>query len=83
MRIVRLKVIVIIASGLTRFYYNIANLSVLILFADYQRDQAFLQGSTYTYLDPSCNKYCNLIGHCECSILLRKPCNHLENHVTT
>ena len=49
MRIVRLKVIIIIASGLTRFYYNIANLSVLILFAGYQRDQGFLQGSTYTY----------------------------------
>ena len=31
------------------YYYNIANLSVLILLADYQRDQAFLQGSTYTY----------------------------------
>ena len=42
-----------------------------------------LARSIISLLDPSCNKYCNLIGHCECSILLRKPCNHLENHVTT
>ena len=34
----------VIASGLTGYYYNIASLQI-----SYQQDQAFLQGTTYTY----------------------------------
>ena len=33
-------------------------------------------------LDHTCNKYCDLIGQSEGSILHRKPCNYLESHVT-
>ena len=36
----------------------------------------------YQELDHSCNKYCDLIGQSEGSILHRKPCNYLESHVT-